>query len=250
MHAQGESIHAIAHHVGIARQTVRRFLSADQFPERATRRQRPSKLDPHIPCLEAQLRAGQMNGTTLWRLIRDEEGYSGSRALVSRWVRQHRHLLPASMHTLPPPRGRGRQAPWPVVPPPPRVLSARQAAWLFIRPVDALPADERVVVEHLLQVSPALAVAHELVHAFIDIVRTRAAALFDGWLAQAASSGVGELERFVSALVRDYAAVFAALSLPYSNGPVEGHVNRLKFIKRMGYGRAKFDLLRQRVLAG
>lgn len=246
---RGESIHAIADQMGIARQTVRRFVSADQFPERATRRPRPSKLDPHVACLEAQLRAGEMNGTRLWRLIRDTEGYRGSRALVSRWVTQHRHLLPAQMQVLPPPRGRGRQAAWPVIPPSPRVLSARQAAWLFIRRLEDLEADDRAVVEHLLKASPSLGMAHELVQAFIQLVRTRAAAKFDGWLAQAASSGVGELERFASALVRDYDAVFAALSLPYSNGPVEGHVNRLKCIKRMGYGRAKLDLLRERVLA-
>ena len=97
--------------------------------------------------------------------------------------------------------------------------------------------------------SPSLAAAHELVQSFIHMVRTRGAAMFDEWLAQAASSGIGELERFASALVRDYDAVLAALSLPYSNGPVEGHVNRLKFLKRMGYGRAKLDVLRQRVLA-
>jgi transposase len=92
-------------------------------------------------------------------------------------------------------------------------------------------------------------VAHELVQSFIHMVRTRGAPMFDGWLAHAASRGIGEMERFASALVRDYDAVLAALSLPYSNGPVEGHVNRLKFLKRMGYGRAKLDVLRQRVLA-
>jgi len=162
LHQRGQSIHAIADQLGIARQTVRRFLSADRFPERATRRQRPSKLDRHVPCLEAQVRAGEMNGTRLWRLIRDTEGYSGSRALVSRWVTQHRHLLPAQMQLLPPPGSRGRQATWPVVPPPPRVLSARQAAWLFIRRLDDLEAADRVVVEHLLEANPSLAVAHEL----------------------------------------------------------------------------------------
>jgi transposase len=47
---------------------------------------------------------------------------------------------------------------------------------------------------------------------------------------------------------QDYAAVLAGLTLPYSNGVVEGHVNRLKLIKRMMYGRAAFPLLRQRVL--
>jgi transposase len=42
--------------------------------------------------------------------------------------------------------------------------------------------------------------------------------------------------------------VRSAIELPYSTGPVDGHVNRIKVLKRQGYGRAKFDLLRQRVL--
>jgi hypothetical protein len=35
---------------------------------------------------------------------------------------------------------------------------------------------------------------------------------------------------------------------PWSNGQVEGHVHRLKLIKRSMYGRANFDLLRSRVV--
>jgi len=42
--------------------------------------------------------------------------------------------------------------------------------------------------------------------------------------------------------------VQAGLTLRQSNGQTEGHVNRLKLIKRQGYGRAKVDLLRKRVL--
>ena len=53
---------------------------------------------------------------------------------------------------------------------------------------------------------------------------------------------------FVDVLRRDYAAVKAALTLSWSNGPVEGHINRLKLIKRSGYGRMQLALLRQRVL--
>jgi transposase len=47
---------------------------------------------------------------------------------------------------------------------------------------------------------------------------------------------------------RDYNAVEAALRLAYSTGSVEENINRLKLLKRSGYGRAGFDLLRLRVL--
>ena len=68
-------------------------------------------------------------------------------------------------------------------------------------------------------------------------------------MASARASGIAEVQRVVVGLERDQAAVVAALSLPYSNGQVEGQVNRLKLIKRRMYGRAKFDVLRHRVLA-
>ena len=70
----------------------------------------------------------------------------------------------------------------------------------------------------------------------------------DGWLQEASSSDLPELQHFAAGIQRDKAAVQAGLSLPYSNGPVEGHINRLKLIKRSMYGRAQFDLLRHRVL--
>lgn len=68
------------------------------------------------------------------------------------------------------------------------------------------------------------------------------------WLHEAERSSIRELSAFAASLRRDEQAVLAALSLHWSNGPVEGHVNRLKFIKRSMFGRANFDLLKARVL--
>ncbi|WP_040445485.1 ISL3 family transposase [Ktedonobacter racemifer] len=80
------------------------------------------------------------------------------------------------------------------------------------------------------------------------MVRTRQGEQLDTWLAKVASSSLPEFQKFASGIERDKAAVIAGLTLPYSNGLVEGQVNRLKLIKRMMYGRASFPLLRQRVL--
>ncbi len=80
------------------------------------------------------------------------------------------------------------------------------------------------------------------------MVRERQHETLETWLDRAEASGQSTLRSFACGIRRDYAAVEAALRLPYSNGPVEGHVNRLKFLKRQMYGRAKFDLLRKRVL--
>lgn len=80
------------------------------------------------------------------------------------------------------------------------------------------------------------------------MVRQRTAVSFEPWLLRAESTKIPELQSFVASLRSDYAAVKAALSLPESNAQCEGQINRLKFIKRSMYGRAKFDLLRLRVL--
>ena len=88
-------------------------------------------------------------------------------------------------------------------------------------------------------------VAAEHARAFADLLRQGDTAALDPWLEAAATT---ELRGIATGLKQDKAAVRAAIAEPWSNGPVEGQVNRLKLIKRSIYGRAKFDLLRQRVL--
>jgi transposase len=69
----------------------------------------------------------------------------------------------------------------------------------------------------------------------------------EAWAAQAENSPVSELGGVAKGLRKDWAAVTAGLTVPYSSGP-EGHVNRIKMIKRQMCGRASPDLLRKRVL--
>jgi transposase len=68
------------------------------------------------------------------------------------------------------------------------------------------------------------------------------------WMAAVEADDLPELHSFVTGLRRDQDAVTAGLTLPHSSGKVEGHVNRIKMIKRQMYGRAKPDLLRKRIL--
>ena len=248
LHAQGHSMHAIARQMQISRQTVRRFVRTDQFPEHSQRRTRKRKLDPFVPYLSEQLAQGNNNGAALWRALRDEQGYSGSRSHVSQRVARHRHVCPVRPTTVRVRKGRP-PATQPSPPPAPRRRSARQISWLFVRPFDGLEVEEQQMLERRTQACSDIQVASTLGQSFIAMVKTRDYQAFDQWLADAQRSGVGELKSFAAGLERDGAAVRAALRLPYSNGQVEGQVNRLKLIKRMAYGRASFDVLRQRVLA-
>jgi len=86
------------------------------------------------------------------------------------------------------------------------------------------------------------------VQSFGQIVRKREGHRLEDWKEQVNESDEASVQRFAKGLERDKEAVLAGLTLVHSNGQVEGFVNKLKLIKRMGYGKASFPLLRQRVL--
>jgi transposase len=80
------------------------------------------------------------------------------------------------------------------------------------------------------------------------IVRDGLSEQWSGWLENCCASAIKELKNFAISFRKDETAVYQAIQQPWSNGPTEGHVNKLKFLKRQMYGRASFDLLRLRVL--
>jgi transposase len=90
--------------------------------------------------------------------------------------------------------------------------------------------------------------AYELVQKFVRMVKERNAEPLESWFLACLSSGITELEHFAHGLQKEASALQAGLTVPYSNGPTEGKINKLKYIKRSMYGRGGFPLLRQRVL--
>ncbi len=95
---------------------------------------------------------------------------------------------------------------------------------------------------------PAAATAYPLVQAFVQMVSARTPSAFAPWLDAVAQSDLPALHTFADGLKQDERAILAALTLPWSNGPLEGFVNKIKTIKRQMYGRGSFSTLRQRVL--
>ena len=93
-----------------------------------------------------------------------------------------------------------------------------------------------------------IAHTYELIQDFTTMLRERQGEQLDYWLSVVKEQGVAELQSFAQGLERDYDAVKTGLTLEWSQGAVEGHVHRLKLIKRQAYGRAGFDQLRKRVL--
>ncbi len=248
LHRTGMGQRAIARQLGISRHVVQRFVTSASFPERAPgsglRPKSKSKLAPYLPYLRERWATGTYNGLQLFREIK-ERGYTGSRSLLGRMIAEWRTELPPT-----PRQGKPRK---------PRLvlsadqsaqhrLSSRSAAYLMILLPEKLTVVQRQQIEHLCQASAELHTVYLLSQEFVILLKERKSEALDEWLKRAKASQVSELISFVNGIHRDYAAVQAACSLPWSNGVVEGHINRLKFIKRSMFGRARLDLLRVKVL--
>jgi len=125
--------------------------------------------------------------------------------------------------------------------------TARQLAWLILQAEEQRTADAQALWERLQQHDELRQVAARVCQG-TTLSRQRQVDAVELWLQACQASPSVALRNCAEWLRRDYAAVQAALRLPWSTGPVEGHINRLKLIKRSGYGRMQLDLLRQRVL--
>ena len=110
-----------------------------------------------------------------------------------------------------------------------------------------LEEHEQQVIAFLTQ-EPALHQVYQLSQQFLSLLHQQHGEQIEGWIGTCSSCGVSKLKAFALGLQRDLPAMVAACSMPYSNEPTEGIINRLKYIKRSMYDRGSFDLLRQRVL--
>ena len=240
--AQGLSSNDIAARVGLSARTVRQWVA--EGIKTSPRRRRPSPLDAYASYLQKRWEEGEQRGVQLYQEIQ-EKGYAGSERAVHRYLNRWRS--PRTDEDSPRPRN---HRPRKTAPPPGPFdeCQAKQAVWLYMRTPEKLTATEQEQLAFLKGVHPTLEAAYDLVQAFLDMMHDRTGEKLDTWLNQIRTSQIPELIRFANGIERDKAPVQAALQLPYSNGVVEGHVHRLKLIKRQGYGRAAFPLLRKRVL--
>lgn len=238
---QGHTQHEIAESLGIARGTVIRYQRAKEVPPSAPR-ERPREIDRYLPYLRERWEAGEQNAHTLWEAIR-AQGFTSSSHYVRRYLTQWR--------TEPARKGRPPKVPVlspTVLPARRRGISARKLRWLCCKePTELSRTDSRFLAE-LYQRCPELLTMQQHLTAFMALVREPDRCALDTWLSEAEQTGLPELLGFVQGLRRDYAAVVGALEYVWSQGVVEGQVNRIKTIKRQLYGRATLPVLKQHVL--
>jgi transposase len=245
LHQEGMQQQEIAQRMRMSRATVRRYLQAGNFPERAPYPRLESKLDSYSAYLTERWAAGETNGRHLWQELQ-AQGFRGSLMTVMRWAERQQLLVPPSPSTR---RGRNQQAKGDQGQQALAPLRTRRVVWWLLRRPDTLSAERQAVLARIEQVNEAFGQLYRLTVQFTEMLRKQQPEQLRPWLEAAQASELAELKSLAGGMARDYAAVEAALRLPYSTGPVEGNINRLKLIKRSGYGRAGFDLLRLRVLA-
>lgn len=236
---QGMKSAEIALHLGVTQRTIQRWIATGTIPYSGPRKQRPRLIDPYKAYLLKRWHQGCRKGAQLEREVR-AKGYRGSGRALYRYL-----------ETLEPTPLSARKRGSPSTEHQPNsllALSTQQATWLFFRKEEELKTEEQETLRQLRQASPHMETTYQLVNAFLHMVRERTGGQLDDWLEAVQASHLEAFQTFVTGVQRDKDAVLAGLTLPWSNGPLEGHVNRLKLIKRSMYGRAKFDLLKRRVL--
>lgn len=224
--AAGLGLRTIARETGLARNTVRGWLATGRAPT-WRKGERPGIVDPFLPYLQDRLAEGCSNATALWRELQDR-GFRGGVVVVRACVARLRGDPARTAHPVKPV--------W-------RCPTARQATRMLLSSA-ALPELDAAFIAALR--AGEVGVGADLARRFVVLVRERDAAGLGEWLDEAR---VGPLAGFAESLRRDRAAVEAALSTPWSTGPVEGKITKLKLIKRAMYGRAGMSLLRRRMLA-
>jgi transposase len=236
LHQRGYPAARIARELGLSRRSVFRYLRRGTCPAWDLRGSRRSRLDRHREWIDARLAEGLINVADLHRRL-TERGFGGSYGSVYAFVTKR---LGAA--------GKRRERLNAAVPPVPRPPSARQLSFEWARRPEKRKPPEQARLDAIRSCSDELAAALDLADGFADLIRKRSSTTLGEWLTRGEASSDPDLRRFAEGIRRDEACVQAAVTGRWSNGPVEGHVNRLKTIKRQMYGRAGFVLLRARVL--
>lgn len=228
---KGCSLREISRIMNLSRKTVRKYSRAQTCPTHAGQTARETIISPHIDFIHQRLAEGEKNKTRLWSDLCDN-GFRGSGRTLSRWIRKNYKTNKRTTAKKPKLTR----------------LSPRRAARLFTSAEDKLQPQEWLTLDQIKQADNKLSEMYDLCQRFIKIMKEKEADQFESWLKDAIASGTQGLKLYAESLKTDLQAVRNAISLPWSNGQLEGQINRVKFIKRQMYGRANFDLLKKKIL--
>ena len=229
---KGLTINQIRMQISRHHTTVARCYRAEEF-ERIKREKGSRLLQPFIKYLRQRWDEGCQNAKQLYREIK-ELGYTGSDVTVRRLTYQWKPSIKNNLQFI-------KTAL-------PKLPSVKQIVWLLLKSEDKLKNEEKDFKQKIIENSDEIRQGLTLLNKFRTMVIEKQVDKYEQWHQEVQNRSLTEFENFAKGLRRDNEAVKNALSEEWSNGQVEGQVNRLKFIKRAMYGRANFDLLKARVI--
>jgi transposase len=225
----GQSQAAISNILGIGRKTIRRWLRRGQFPERKPPHRKPPKVNHFADYLQKRWKEGCHNASRLYHEIQ-QQGYGGKRSMVARFVAGWRTSGKAAS------------------PKSPERIAPKHAAILVTRATEKMTDEQQLLLDRITIQCPDVIALRQLALGFRSALTSGESIQMRRWIEGAKRCEFGSVVRFAYGLQKDISAVNAAVDTSWSNGQVEGQVNRLKTLKRQMYGRAGFELLRARVL--
>ena len=228
-HRKGHSLRRIARELGMSRCAVRRYLRCKTCPDWNLGRARRSRLDAHREWIDARLAEDDPNALELHRQL-TAMGFRGSYGSVRRYVTKRLGAAGRKRERTSAAAGKKRERTDAAAVPTLRRPSAKQLSFEWVRRAENRKCEEQAHLVAIRAGSDELATALDLADEFAALIRKQSQSTLRDWLAKAEFSMCPEVRQFAKGIRRDEAAVLTALTEPWSNGPVEGHVNRLKVI--------------------
>ncbi|POZ92987.1 hypothetical protein AA81_04330 [Petrotoga halophila DSM 16923] len=226
LYSKGYSKRKISKLLNIHRNTVDKYLDNDFSPTNMNKGKRlPGMLDPYKEEMQVLKRSGKSN-KEIFEIIRGE-GYTGSYSNIGIYLAKRNLKIEDPKEIR---------------------VKRKDLIKLLYKPVEEVEALSKELYEKIIQRYPVIESIINLVNEFKQMLKSKNVEKLEEWIEKANNLKIRKIDKFVNGLKRDMQAVRNAIIYEYNNGLAEGSVNKLKVVKRIMYGRNKFEMLRQKVL--
>jgi len=233
LYEDGLSITEIAQKTGFTSAVVKIYLSADFSPVNAHYgKQREGKLE----LFRDDVFQWKTEGLT-YREIHERikaKGYTGTQDAIRGFISKEKRIR-RDLQTI-----SGGE--------PIELIYKKWIIRLLYQPVEKVKGISPEQLAQIFTRYPLAETIISLVNEFKTILKTKDSDALLSWMDKALTLGLPELDAFINGLKQDIDAVMNAVTTDYSNGLVEGVINKIKVIKRIMYGRCRFALLKNKCL--
>lgn len=225
----GQSLRSLEQKYKIDRRTISKYVKLKEFPKQKQRKDRPSLLNPYLETIHQEVN-NHSTSKQIYNLIK-KQGFKGGFDLVRVRVATIRKELKRNRKT-------NKEKPF----------YRKRIIPLYWSLNSELKVEDRLDLNFALETFPETQKIYAFVQSFRDSLNQYDSISIQQLICNIKDGTIPELKTFAMYLFKDAQAIIASIYYTYSNGVIEGQINRLKTIKRTLYGRAGFEILRKRVL--